>query len=250
MKNEFGVNFFSNSIDTIPPEKERIDLKRKGSKQKYAYQFIKDAIFEDRYPEGMKLEEIQLCEAMGGISRTPVRDALYKLCYEGIVVNVPGRGMFVAGLNIQDLIEITEARIPSEVAATELFIERATEKEKQELRDAFAEHEKAYSLMDLSNIQKNDNLFHHIIGKGTHNSRLSAILDSFILLTSRGANISYKNQDRVHTSLEEHRAILNAVLEGNTEKAVLATKQHRNSWINFAVITKLNLNYFKLGQDK
>lgn len=231
--------------DIFGKNANNINTTKKGAKQEYAYQFIKNAIMDNRYKIGQKLNEVTLCEEMGGISRTPVRDALQRLYYEGFIENVPGRGMFVANIRVEELVEITEVRTPIEKTATELFIDRSTDDEKLELCKALAAHKKAFAEQDSTQIYKNDDLFHHIIYVGSHNSRLSNLLDNITELTSREAHLSYADMERVKKSIEEHEKILNAILCGDKETAVEATREHRMSWLNFMISTQLNLNYLK-----
>jgi DNA-binding GntR family transcriptional regulator len=53
--------------------------------------------------------EVQLAEEMG-VSRTPVREAIRKLELEGLVVMVPRKGAYVAGLTLKDVAEVFEIR--------------------------------------------------------------------------------------------------------------------------------------------
>ena len=84
--------------------------KNKPLKQ-YAYEFIKKKILTCEYEPGRHLNEQQLCEAMGNISRTPVRDAVSRLEQEGLLNILPKKGILVSELRISDINRIFEVRM-------------------------------------------------------------------------------------------------------------------------------------------
>lgn len=94
-----------------------IEMGKKGAKQEYAYEYIKRAIVENRFAPEQCLNEKDLGIELGGLSRTPIRDALRKLVYEGMIDYVPGKGMFVSEIRFEDLLEVSEIRIPLEKPA-------------------------------------------------------------------------------------------------------------------------------------
>lgn len=219
-------------------------LQKKGAKQEYAYQYIKNAIMCNNYKAGQKLNEVGLCEEMGGISRTPVRDALKKLSYEGLVEDVPGRGMFVTSIRFEDLLEVTEIRIPIETAAVEKFIERSAAEDREELKKIVAQHKAFFEAGEMDKAVDCDNQFHHIIGVGTYNSRLSSSIDSLIELSLRGAYMSYTDKNRIPTSIGEHEKILECILNDDREGAVEAMERHLSSWMDYVLSAQIKMSYF------
>ena len=63
---------------------------------------MREAILNGQLKPGERLMEVQLAEEMG-VSRTPVREAIRKLELEGLVVMVPRKGAYVAGLTLKDV---------------------------------------------------------------------------------------------------------------------------------------------------
>ncbi|MBP3585641.1 MAG: GntR family transcriptional regulator, partial [Peptococcaceae bacterium] len=62
------------------------------------FETLRDAIIKQVLKPGERLMEIQLADEMG-VSRTPVREAIRKLELEGLVVMVPRKGAYVAGVS-------------------------------------------------------------------------------------------------------------------------------------------------------
>ena len=92
------------------------------------FETLRDAIITQVLKPGERLMEIQLADEMG-VSRTPVREAIRKLELEGLVVMVPRKGAYVAGVSMKDIHEVYEVRSALEMLAVTLAAERITEEE-------------------------------------------------------------------------------------------------------------------------
>lgn len=90
-----------------------------------AYAEIRHRIIEGEYPPGQPLSEVTLALAHG-MSRTPVREALARLCHERYVERLAGRGFFVARVTVQAITETYEVRRLVEGWAAARAAERAT----------------------------------------------------------------------------------------------------------------------------
>ena len=104
-----------------------------GSEQ--AYQQVRTAIVENRYPPGSRLVEARIAEDLG-LSRTPIREALRRLEAEGLVISEPNRGAMVRPLSETEVVDLYGLRIRLESYAAEVAAERATEEELAALFDA------------------------------------------------------------------------------------------------------------------
>lgn len=74
-----------------------------------AYIEIRQRIIGGAYPPGQPLSEVTLAQTHG-MSRTPVREALARLCYERYVERLPGRGFFVSRVTVQTITDTYELR--------------------------------------------------------------------------------------------------------------------------------------------
>lgn len=229
-------------------EKQLIfDTKRefkKGDKQLLAYDYIKKAIVTNVYEAHQQLNEKELSEVLGGMSRTPIRDALRRLTYEGLIENYPGRGMFVAEVSIKDLLEISELRVPLESTATELFTQRASNGAVEELLNTLKNHEDLFNKKDYIGAVECDNEFHFVISKGTMNSRLENTINQLIEESSRGAFLTKFDVNRVEASIVQHKLIFEAIKENNAELAGKRMTEHLQEWIEY--IKDLHVNKFFL----
>jgi DNA-binding GntR family transcriptional regulator len=84
---------------------------------------LRERIVSGQFEPGERLVEAEIARQLQ-ISRGPVREALAQLRAEGLVIDRPRRGSFVAGLTIDDVREIYELRAALEGRAARLLIER------------------------------------------------------------------------------------------------------------------------------
>jgi DNA-binding GntR family transcriptional regulator len=89
---------------------------------------IRDMIDQGMLTPGSRVPELQLCEQFG-VSRTPLREALKVLAFEGVVELLPNRGARVAKLTKATLKNTFEVMQNLEALAGELAGERISEAE-------------------------------------------------------------------------------------------------------------------------
>lgn len=92
------------------------------------YVGLKRLILDGDLRQGEPLVERVLAERLN-VSRTPVREAIFRLEREGLVDAVDGRGAFVATFAIDDLIEIYQIREGLEPLAARLACAHLTDAE-------------------------------------------------------------------------------------------------------------------------
>lgn len=96
---------------------------------------LRSALAQQQFRPGDRLVERRLCE-LTGASRASVREALRQLEAEGLVVNVPQVGMFVASVTRQDAELIYTIRGVLEGLAARLFTRNSSPAQRAELRQA------------------------------------------------------------------------------------------------------------------
>ena len=213
---------------------------KKGEKQQFAYDFIKEKIMKNVYKPYQLLSENELSNEMGGISRTPIREALRSLLYEGLVENQTGKGMFVSGIRFEDILEIYEVRISLETSAARLFVQRASNSEIEKLGEILREHEEAFNQNDFSQALECDHQFHLQIAKGTKNSKIFTLCQNYISQIMRVSYLTIYDPARVRKSLEEHKGIYCAILKKDAEKAADMQREHFEELSNYLILSQMN----------
>ena len=193
---------------------------------------LQNDILNGLYQHGDNLIETKLSEELG-VSRTPVREAIRQLELEGLVQSIPNKGAIVKGISAQDIEDIYTIRMLIEGLAARWAAEKINDEELKELREA-VDLEEFYTLKnDVSHLLLFDSRFHDIIFKASKSKPLMHTLSTFHHYVQRARNISLNNPERARLVLEEHKAILQAIMEHDAEKAEKLTTLHvRNASLN------------------
>ena len=97
-----------------------------------AYETIEEQICTLVLPPGASLSEIKLSEQLG-IGKTPVREALQRLKYDGLITITPRRGAMVTSIDIQSQLRVLEVRRVIEPLTISLATTRATAPQRESL---------------------------------------------------------------------------------------------------------------------
>jgi len=202
--------------------------------QKDAYDLILDAIDTGLYGPGDRLVESELAERFG-VSRTPIREALQRLETQSMLTRT-GRSLIVASLDHNQLAELYVVRAELESLAARLAAQHASP---EEVRVLYAMVDHDLSLVDDPGMLSRANRrFHKQIHLASHNRYLIAQLDLVHRSMALLATTSLAADGRGVMALEEHRAIVKAIEDGDGDGASAALKRH----LSFAFETRLKLD--------
>jgi DNA-binding GntR family transcriptional regulator len=189
------------------------------------FESLREAIISGALHPSERLMEIQLAEEMG-VSRTPVREAIRKLELEGLVVMIPRKGAYVAGMSIKDIADVFEIRGALEGLAAELASERATDEELETMERYLIKISEEIDTGDLSKVVETDTDFHSLIYEASRNVRLSQIINNLREQIQRFRTTSLSFPGRMKIALEEHRKIVEAVSSRDGELARKLAHEH------------------------
>jgi GntR family transcriptional repressor for pyruvate dehydrogenase complex len=202
---------------------------------------IEEAILSKKLPPGEKLpSELELCNQFG-VSRTAVREALRTLSAKGLINIEKGRGIFVSHLSSEHVInsmhnyleikgkrntalEVMQARMIIEPAIAEYA---ATHHAAEDLDRLKRNLDQMRSNNDPTEHARLDLKFHHLIAEASGNPIMPLILNPIHRLMP---NIKKKIMDFVpgakDAALTWHQKIVDAIEEGDPQKAYHAMKGH------------------------
>lgn len=186
---------------------------------------LRKAILTGELKPGERLMEIHLANQLG-VSRTPIREAIRKLELEGLVIMIPRRGAEVAQITEKSLKDVLEVRRALDALCAELACDRITEEEKQQLKTACDEFEKATRMGDVTTIAEADVALHDIIVAATGNRRLIQLINNLSEQMYRYRFEYIKEEDKHNHLVEEHRMIYESIIQHDKEKAAQAAKLH------------------------
>lgn len=176
-------------------------------------------------PAGARINELQLAAQLK-VSRGPVREALRALEHTGLLVAIPNRGVFVRNVELADALDLYEIRAGLASVAGRLLARRITKPQITKLRATFERMERACTARDVNAYYAANLDFHTQIIEFAGNPRLTAISEAMrneLQLYLRDAVIG---PAQLKESQMEHRAILEAIIEGNARAAGAAFEAH------------------------
>jgi DNA-binding GntR family transcriptional regulator len=171
---------------------------------------LRDLIISCELPPDVKIPEKELCERFG-VSRTPLREALKVLAYEGLVVLLPNRGANVSPLTIADLQEVFPIYTRLEALAGELACSNCSDEEIAEIRalhEQMVEHYKARSRWRHFEVNE---LIHERLHAGAGNPTLFAMLRSMSSRLRRARVYANVAEEHWGDAIREHEEILAAL---------------------------------------
>src|SRR6056297_1567214 len=141
---------------------EKINGEEKINAEEKVYNELKENIIRRRLYPNMQLTEASIANKMG-VSRTPIRGALKRLAYDGLVRIIPNKGAFVEQPTVDEYEDIFACRILLEREAAGYAAERFTEKEFKEF-ELYQEWEKeSYRSKDFGRFIDANNRMHMVI---------------------------------------------------------------------------------------
>ncbi len=197
-------------------------------------QLLRDAIVVGDFKPGERLIEGPLCERFG-VSRTVVREAIRQLESEGLVTLVANRGPVVTELSQDDAIALYEVRAVLEGLAGARFAERATEQQKKRLDGALGKVANAFESGDERLRLRAKDLFYDVLLEGAGNPIIESTLRGIHARVQLLRGLSMQAPGRTDEALGELRAIVEAALQGDSERARLACEHHVNSAASVAL---------------
>ena len=191
---------------------------------------LTDEIASGVLAAGAALDEQQLADRFGA-SRTPVREALRQLAVSGLVEMRPRRGVVVARMTPERIMDMFETSAEIEAICVRLATYRMTPLERGHLIEL---HETSRGMAADGDFDAYDGFnhkFHESIYRATHNSFLA---EQAIALRTRLRGFrrtQLRQKERLNQSTDEHEAIMQAIAEGDGE---LAAKRMRAHMLNAA----------------
>ncbi len=218
------------SMDDVLAPSARPQLALRGGRadaplSERVYVALRDSILAGLFDEDAQLIQESIADELE-ISRTPVREALFRLASEGYVRQNSGRGFFVASASPTDLAEIFQIRAILETEALQLGFDHFTATHLQNLRDlqrATYEPEWVRAAYNESNRR-----FHFALCEPCPNRTLVGLIHDLwerpamqLLTHKRAATLRDPETWR-----EEHEPLIRAIETGERERALDLLARH------------------------
>lgn len=189
------------------------------------YRMLKTSILNGTIKQGEWLQENKLAE-LYKVSRSPVREVLIRLVSEGLLENIPNKGVFVKKLTSDDIYKIFELREILERYAIEKAVKKATDEDIKKLNEIFNNMELSFNSHNIDEYEKLDNELHEMIFTICDNEMVSNIYKNLRPQVKSFIILSLNSRKRYDKSISEHRGLVEGITERNFEKAWLSDSEH------------------------
>ena len=188
------------------------------------YERVKGEIFDFHLLPGDRFTESEIAQRMR-VSRTPVREALYRLESEGYLQVMFRSGWRVSPFEFQRFENLYDVRVVIELAAVRRLCERPAHGSLDELKVAWLVPV-TDRIADGRTVAALDERFHATLVEATGNHEMARIhrdLTERIRIIRR---LDFTQLPRIDTTYQEHARILRAVMQRKIDQAQLLLKSH------------------------
>lgn len=184
---------------------------------------LRDAIILGEYIPGQRLRLDDIA-ARFDISTSPVREALRDLEAEGLVTIFPHRGAVVTQLSADDLLDIYEVRATLESMATRLAVPNMGEATFTQL-ELYIEQMDNH-LGELAELVKLNHNFHYTLYCASGRRHLCELTSILRHRTQHYLHAFISQLGGMPMAQVEHRAIIEAARDSDTDRAVTIIYDH------------------------
>lgn len=192
---------------------------QKVSLKDQIYERILKEILEGKYSVDYIINEKEL-SGQFAVSKTPVREALIRLCNEGILENLPRYGYRLVPVTRNEIQEIIEYRKVVEVEALRLSFPFISSEDIEELRELEILSREAMESRENTRLawEKNEN-FHWKLSALCPNRYFRTTINNALNVCRRYANQYFSNVWMKETSVDQgHSHIIEALEQKNLEE--------------------------------
>lgn len=189
------------------------------------FQYIKLQIINGIYSAGDILLETKLATELG-VSRTPIREAIWLLEVEGLVEITAKKGAIVLGISAKDVADICVMRQLLEGLAACWATSRLTDLEMKELQKIVDLTEFYAQKQNVEEIAELDSKFHQTIYEASGSKMLSLTLSNLHQYIQVARLQSMNVENRLSQTITEHLSLLEAFRSRDAEAAEKAMTYH------------------------
>ncbi len=196
----------------------QIKVSDKYSLQGRVFNRLREDILSGKYKENDELREMTIGAELG-VSRTPVREALRQLEFEGLVSIIPNKGAYVIGISKKDLKDIYEMRARLEGLCARWATKNVTDENISRLEEISDLSEFHYAKKKFDKVLELDNEFHELLYEMADSKMLYKTLSDFHHYLEIIRKKTLSSDERVCASIKEHKDIVEAIKAKDKDRA-------------------------------
>jgi DNA-binding GntR family transcriptional regulator len=199
---------------------------------------VRDAILEEiasgAFAPGDRIIQEQIAQALG-VSRQPVQQALTLLRNQGVLQDAPGRGLLVAQLDPGYVQHMYDVRAAIEGLAARRAAELGAERAAKAGPALIETGRRAVAAGSVAKMIAADIKFHEFIYGLSGNPLIAPALETHLTYTQRVMGEVLMRDEKPHDIWDQHEAILNAIAQGDGNRAEALVRTHLTQAAGFMV---------------
>lgn len=186
---------------------------------------LRNAILTNRLKPGERIREVQLARDLG-VSRPTLREAIYQLIHEGLLVQEPHKGVTVADIDAATITDIAVVRAALETIAAKAIATDKDDSVRERLRQVWITYDEAAASGDTVRENEAHMELHRTVWMASHNSMLERIWP----IVSASVNLALSTDIAARQDTERnrrmHRELVEAILYNRRRRIVSAVREH------------------------
>lgn len=196
-----------------------------GAASDMVYQVLREALMTGVIPPGQRLAEEHLARRFD-VSRTPVREALFRLEAEGFAERIPRRGLVASQITPQEIIDVYVVRESMDGLAAELAAVHATPADISTLVELNNQFAAAVNTLDMDRLVILNLRFHEALAQASRNAILLDMVKQIHHRVRRFPGTTFAKPGRGPVASEEHRQLIQAIAEHDAATARRVATAH------------------------
>ena len=208
----------SNAINDAPPT-------LRGNLAEQIYATLKSELHDFKWIAGDRFSEAEIGQRLG-VSRTPVREALFRLRNEGFLEVESKPGWYVRPIDFHRLDQLYDLRIVLELASIERLVPGWT------MRRVWSHSKQlwlvpaAERLDDARRVGQLDEAFHASLVNAAGNAEIARVHQDVTERIRIVRRLDFTRPDRIEATYAEHAKILRAIMQRKVDQARLMVRSH------------------------
>ena len=231
---------------TDPPT-SRAAAPPRGSLADGVYAQLKAELHNFQLIPGDRFTEADVAQRVG-VSRTPVREALFRLRNEGFIDVESKSGWYVRPIDFARIDQLYDLRIVLETASLVRLAQRSADPPELEALKAAWLVPAAERLTDAQRVGELDEAFHAALVRAAGNAELARVHDDVTERIRIVRRLDFTRPDRIDATYQEHAKVLRAVIQRKADQASLLIRSHIEQ--SKAEVRKITLHALHEARDR
>jgi len=198
---------------------------RRGALAEQVYAELKAQMHDFRLVPGDRFSEAEIGARLG-VSRTPVREALFRLRNEGLLDVESKSGWFVRPIDFGRLEQLYDLRVILETACVARLCTRVEPVPALDALKAVWLVPAAERLADGARVGQLDEAFHATLVRAAGNEEIARVHWDVTERIRVIRRLDFTRADRIEATYAEHAKILRAVIQRKVDQAQLLLRSH------------------------